>query len=77
MKRNKEMGISEEQIKRINELYHKQKAEGLTPEEAAEQKQLRLDYVAAIRADIQSSLNAVSIVNPDGSVTPLKKKETN
>ena len=71
------MGISEEQIKRINELYHKQKAEGLTPEEAAEQKQLRLDYVAAIRADIQSSLNAVSIVNPDGSVTPLKKKETN
>ncbi len=71
------MGITDEQIKRINELYHKQKAEGLTPEEAAEQKQLRMDYVAAIRADLQSSLNAVSIVNPDGSVTPLKKKDQN
>lgn len=71
------MGITDEQIKRINELYHKQKTEGLTPEEAAEQKQLRMDYVAAIRADLQSSLNAVSIVNPDGSVTPLKKKDQN
>ncbi len=71
------MGISEEQIKRINELYHKSKAEGLTPEEAAEQKQLRLDYVAAIRADLQSSLAAVDILNPDGTITPLKKKDLN
>jgi len=71
------MGISEEQIKRINELYHKSKDVGLTPEEAAEQKQLRMDYVAAIRADLQSSLASVDILNPDGSITPLKKKDQN
>lgn len=71
------MGISEEQINRINELYHKSKDVGLTPEEAAEQKQLRMDYVAAIRADLQSSLASVDILNPDGSITPLKKKDQN
>ena len=49
------MPITDEQIKRINELYHKSKKEGLTPEEAAEQKQLRYDYVAAIRADLKAA----------------------
>lgn len=71
------MPITDEQIKRINELYHKSKDVGLTPEEAAEQKQLRYDYVAAIREDLKSSLASVDILNPDGSITPLKKKDLN
>ena len=33
--------ISEEDIRRINELYHKSKGEGLTAEETIEQQELR------------------------------------
>lgn len=36
-------------IARINELYHKSKAEGLSDEEKAEQQQLRQEYIFAIR----------------------------
>lgn len=66
--------MKEEKIARINELYHKSKSEGLTPEEKIEQAQLRKEYILAIRSDLQSTLNHVSILNPDGTVTPLQKK---
>lgn len=64
--------MTEERIKRINELYHKSKAEGLTEEEKAEQQTLRQEYLAAIRNDMKATLDNVSIKNPDGSITPLK-----
>ena len=41
--------VTEKTLERINELYHKSKAEGLTDAELAEQKQLRADYVKAFR----------------------------
>lgn len=66
--------MDEKQIARINELYHKSKAEGLTPAEAEEQKKLRADYIAAIRGNMRSQLNNVSILEKDGSVTDLGKK---
>lgn len=66
--------MKEERIARINELYHKAKEEGLTAEEKMEQAQLRKEYIAAIRADLRSTLDNVSILNPDGSITELKKK---
>ena len=47
----------EEKIKRINELYHKSKAEGLTEEEKTEQAALRAEYVANIRANLKGNLN--------------------
>ena len=62
----------EDKIKRINELYHKSVKEGLTEEEKAEQQILRTEYVAAIRADLRSSLENISLVNPDGSITDVK-----
>lgn len=62
----------EDKIKRINELYHKSVKEGLTEEEKAEQLSLRKEYVAAIRADLRSSLENISLVNPDGSITDVK-----
>lgn len=67
--------MNEKQIARINELYHKSKSEGLTPEETAEQKQLRADYIAAVRGNLKSQLENVSILNPDGTVTDLSKKQ--
>lgn len=60
-------------IARINELYKKAKAEGLTEAEKEEQKQLRQEYIAAIRRNLRGTLDNVSILNPDGSVTELKK----
>ena len=64
----------EEKIKRINELYHKAKAEGLTPEEAKEQQELRSEYIANIRANLRGQLNNISIQNDDGSVENLGEK---
>lgn len=61
----------EEMIKRINELYHKSQNEGLTEEEKKEQKELRGNYIAAIRGSIKSQLDNIDIVEKDGSVTPL------
>ena len=48
--------MNEEKIKRINELYHKSKSEGLTEVEKAEQQALRKEYVAAIRANIYAQM---------------------
>ena len=64
----------EDKIKRINELYHKSKAEGLTPEEAKEQKELRSEYVANIRANLRGQLNNITIQNEDGSMENLGEK---
>lgn len=64
----------EEKIKRINELYHKAKAEGLTPEEAKEQQELRSEYIANVRANLRGQLNNISIQNEDGSVDNLGEK---
>ena len=61
----------EEKIKRINELYHKSQAEGLTPEEAKEQQELRSEYVANVRANLRGQLNNISIQNADGSIENL------
>ncbi len=69
------MGITENDIKRINELYHKSKAEGLTDEEKAEQKKLREDYVAAIRGNIRSQLENVKVVDENGNEIPLKRRK--
>ena len=48
--------MNEVKIKRINELYHKSKSEGLTEVEKAEQQALRKEYVAAIRANIDAQM---------------------
>lgn len=61
-------------IDRINELYHKSQSVGLTPEEKDEQTRLRQEYIAAIRKNLRSNLNHISIREPDGTVTDLGKK---
>lgn len=61
-------------IDRINELYRKSKAEGLTSEELDEQKRLRQEYIAAYRQSLVSSLESIKIVNPDGSVIDVKER---
>lgn len=53
----------EEKIKRINELYHKSQAEGLTEAEKEEQARLRAEYVANVRANLKSQLDNTSIID--------------
>ena len=72
------MATIEEKIKRINELYHKSKtAEGLTEEEKAEQKALRQEFVANVRANVRSTMNNVSVEQEDGSIVNLGEKYGN
>lgn len=43
-------------IKRINELYHKSKTEGLTDEEKQEQAILRREYIDSVKASFTSQM---------------------
>ena len=61
----------DERIKRINELYHKSQAEGLTEEEKAEQAKLRAEYVANVRANLKAQLDNVTVERPDGTIETL------
>ena len=67
--------MDDNKITRINELYRKSQNEGLTEEEKKEQADLRNEYVQAIRKNLRGTLNQVSILNPDGTVTELAKKD--
>jgi uncharacterized protein YnzC (UPF0291/DUF896 family) len=49
-------------IDRINELAHKSKREGLTDAEREEQRLLRQEFIAEIRADLRASLESIEIV---------------
>lgn len=53
---NKIAGISDEKIKRINELARKKKLEGLTEAELEEQKQLYAEFLANIRKQVEVQL---------------------
>ena len=64
--------ITEKEIARINELYRKSKAEGLSAAEKEEQQQLRDQYRASMRAALRGHLENTDVEYPDGSVKPLK-----
>ncbi len=53
--------MDEQKIARINELYHKSKAEGLTAKERKEQQLLRREYIDAFKRNLRSQLNQISI----------------
>lgn len=66
--------MDEAKIARINELYRKSKAEGLTEAEKEEQKILRQEYIEAIRHNLRTQLNNIDIQEKDGSITNLGEK---
>ena len=63
----------DETIKRINELYHKSQAEGLTEEEKEEQKELRQKYIESVRGNLRGQLENMTIQRPYGTVEKVKK----
>ena len=66
--------ITEKDIARINELYHKSKAEGLTDAEKEEQASLRRAYIDAIKGNVRAQLNNIDIVDENGKVENLGEK---
>ena len=66
--------MTEEGIKRINELYHKSKNEGLTEEEKKEQQILRRDFIDSFKRNLRGNLDNISIQEKDGSITNLGEK---
>ena len=68
--------MTQEKIARINELAKKAKSpEGLTPEEAKEQKALREEYIAGFRASMQSQLDNTYLVDEHGNKRKLRRKK--
>lgn len=66
--------MDQNKIDRINALYHKSKATGLTEEEKMEQAALRKEYIETIRKNMRAHLNNISIQEKDGTITDLGKK---
>lgn len=66
--------MTDEKINRINELYRKSQAEGLTEDEKKEQSILRKEFVASVKSNLKSQLNNIDMVNEDGSIENLGEK---
>ena len=61
--------VTEEQIKRINELARKSKtAEGLTDAEKEEQQMLRRIYIDSFKANLRAQLDNIEFVDDDKKV---------
>ncbi len=66
--------MTDERIKRINELAQKSREVGLSPEEEEERAKLRQEYVAAFRESLQSTLDNTYIVDGEGNKKRLSPK---
>ena len=66
--------MDEKKIARINELAHKAKAEGLTPEKTAERDALRQEYLNAVMRNAREVLDNTYIVDEKGNKRRLKGK---
>jgi len=51
--------MEKEKLKRIDELWHKQKTKGLTDEEKKEQQKLRKEYLKAIKGNLKAQLKNI------------------
>lgn len=68
--------LIQEKIDRINELVRKERSDGLTDDEKAEQKKLRDEYIQAFRANMKSTIEGLKVVDAEGEdVTPEKLKK--
>lgn len=54
--------MTQEKIQRINELYRKSQAEGLSEAEKKEQDLLRKEYIANVKKNLRNQLNNIDMV---------------
>ena len=69
--------MNQEKIERINALYRKSKAEGLTEEEKKELDLLRKEYIASVKNNLRNQLNNIDVINEQGKVENLGEKYGN
>lgn len=68
--------LSEEKMKRINELANKAKEQELTEPEKNEQQALRKEYLEVFRGGMRHHIEGMKVVDPEGTdVTPEKLKQ--
>ncbi len=68
--------LSEEKMKRINELAKKAKTKRLSDVEAEEQARLRSEYLETFRNSMRNTVTSLKVIDPDGNdVTPEKVKK--
>lgn len=67
--------MDKKDIDRINELAKKKKELGLTPQEQLEQANLRKLYLENFREYFRKELQNTKIMEEDGTIHPLKKRE--
>ncbi len=67
--------MEKEKLERINELARLKRERELTPEEAAEQKSLRMEYIAGFRANMTNTLQNTVIKYPDGRVERVEDRK--
>ena len=66
--------MDQRQIDRINELAHKAKSVGLTPEEVQERAELRREYIEAVKASLRAQLDNTYLVDEQGNKRPLRPR---
>lgn len=55
--------MDKKKIERINQLAKKSRETGLSEKEKAEQKELREEYLSAIRCNFKNTLDSIKIVD--------------
>ena len=65
--------MTEEKIKRINELAKKSREQGLTDQEKEEQLSLRREYIDSFRKSLETQLDSIVVEEKDGSRHKLNK----
>lgn len=66
--------MEQSKLDRINELYRKSQAEGLSETELAEQAQLRREYIDSYKRSLVSQLENTYIVDEKGNKTKVTRK---
>ncbi len=66
--------MTEDKIKRINELARKQKSEGLTDEEKEEQAALRREYIESYKRSLVAQLENTYVVDEKGNKQKLTER---
>ena len=66
--------MDQKKIDRINILAKKSREAELTPEEKAEQQELRAEYIAAFRKNLTNTLENTYLMDENGNKTKLKQK---